>query len=155
MVKRKGRKMEKPSRDCWLLIQHFNAMHFRFSFFLFLPIARISHLILVFDRDPFIHAYCLRFSEWDWADASTRNDCFRNRSFARYLCIALGDQYRRIFARKYASSERANYARRIDCVNVGSADAFTFYTLGSLAPAVILSQPICFVRADLMLRYIT
>lgn len=43
---------------------------------------------------------------------------------------------------------RANYAHRIDCVNVGSADAFTFYAMQPCSSSG--SQSACLSRPDEM-----
>jgi len=57
----KGRKMEKSSRDCWLLIHISTQSIFDFLFFFFFPTSRISYLIV---RPRSIHSRLLSPVLW-------------------------------------------------------------------------------------------
>lgn len=112
-----------------------------------------ARLTLVHPETPSFTLIVSRLFEWEWAaraGASMRNDYFHIRSFARYLRVA---SRKAANTRTRVSASRASVsiptyklrAHRIDCVNVGSADAFTFYTRYSLAPAVALKWSLSWI----------
>lgn len=104
-----------------------------------------ARLALVRPRPCHSHSLSSRLFEWEWAThiahpwEITISTFVRSRG--RRLC-AQRPVHALARVGRACRFLRANYACRIDCVNAGSADAFTFYIQRySLAPAAALNRP--------------